>query len=208
MNPIARMMKRYIKTPLKYALPLLFIGALVLVSTTGCTSTDHSSSLSNGSSYQNSNPTATVAAGGADKSQMLTNSFSKEFVIVTPFAKTVGQNGAVVYKAVIKDKPDKLNQYNKNIAIEVTVNAAQTKQRFEQLKTEWTAKGFSDDMKWDEQWYGQPAGTNSLAFDKVNERVYLSEQEPDSIGIYTGYGIYPYTLGEFNVITSHDTKSI
>jgi len=38
MNPIARMMKRYIKTPLKYALPLLFIGALVLVSTTGCVS--------------------------------------------------------------------------------------------------------------------------------------------------------------------------
>jgi len=31
MNPITRMMKRYIKTPLKYALPLLFIGALVLV---------------------------------------------------------------------------------------------------------------------------------------------------------------------------------
>ncbi len=38
MNPIARMMKRYIKTPLKYALPLLFIGALVLVSVSGCTS--------------------------------------------------------------------------------------------------------------------------------------------------------------------------
>jgi len=31
-------MKRYIKTPLKYALPLLFIGALVLVSISGCTS--------------------------------------------------------------------------------------------------------------------------------------------------------------------------
>jgi hypothetical protein len=31
MNPITRMMKRYIKTPLKYALPLLFIGALVFV---------------------------------------------------------------------------------------------------------------------------------------------------------------------------------
>jgi hypothetical protein len=38
MNPITRMMKRYIKTPLKYALPLLFIGALVLVSISGCTS--------------------------------------------------------------------------------------------------------------------------------------------------------------------------
>ena len=37
MNPITRMMKRYIKMPLKYALPLLFIGSLVLVSTTGCT---------------------------------------------------------------------------------------------------------------------------------------------------------------------------
>ena len=37
MNPIVKIMKRYIKTPLKYALPLLFIGALVLVSTTGCT---------------------------------------------------------------------------------------------------------------------------------------------------------------------------
>jgi len=38
MNPITRMMKRYIKTPLKYALPLLFIGSLVLVSISGCTS--------------------------------------------------------------------------------------------------------------------------------------------------------------------------
>jgi len=36
MNPIVRMVKRYIKMPLKYALPLLFIGALFLVSTTGC----------------------------------------------------------------------------------------------------------------------------------------------------------------------------
>ena len=32
------MMKRYIKTPLKYALPLLFIGSLALVSISGCTS--------------------------------------------------------------------------------------------------------------------------------------------------------------------------
>jgi hypothetical protein len=38
MNAITRMMKRYIKTPLKYALPLLFIGSLALVSISGCTS--------------------------------------------------------------------------------------------------------------------------------------------------------------------------
>jgi hypothetical protein len=36
MNPIARMMKRYIKTTLKCALPLLLIGAIVLASTAGC----------------------------------------------------------------------------------------------------------------------------------------------------------------------------
>ena len=49
MNLIARMMKRYIKTPLKYALPLLFIGSLALVSISGCTSST-------------SNPTATPSA--------------------------------------------------------------------------------------------------------------------------------------------------
>lgn len=38
MNPIVRMMKSYIKMPLKKALPLLFISALVLCATTGCTS--------------------------------------------------------------------------------------------------------------------------------------------------------------------------
>src|SRR5665647_1950352 len=48
MNPIIRMMKRYIKMPLKYALPLLFIGALVLTCTAGCTSS--------------TNPTATPTA--------------------------------------------------------------------------------------------------------------------------------------------------
>src|SRR5271157_5532239 len=48
MNPITRMMKRYIKTPLKYALPLLFIGSLALVSISGCTSS--------------TNPTATPTA--------------------------------------------------------------------------------------------------------------------------------------------------
>jgi hypothetical protein len=37
------MMKRYIKMPLKYALPLLFIGALVLASTTGCASSTNPS---------------------------------------------------------------------------------------------------------------------------------------------------------------------
>lgn len=47
MNPIVRMMKNYIKMPLKYALPLLFVGALVLSSTTGCTTTETTSNVGN-----------------------------------------------------------------------------------------------------------------------------------------------------------------
>ena len=58
MNPIIRMMKRYIKTPLKYALPLLFIGALILVSTSGCLSSLVHSSTSGGS--PTAAPTATI----------------------------------------------------------------------------------------------------------------------------------------------------
>ena len=53
MNPIASMMKRYIKMPLKKALPLLFIGALVLVATTGCiksTTTQNASGAGSGNS--------------------------------------------------------------------------------------------------------------------------------------------------------------
>ncbi len=46
MNPITRMMKRYIKTPLKYALPLLFIGSLALVSISGCTSSTNTTTSS------------------------------------------------------------------------------------------------------------------------------------------------------------------
>jgi len=36
MNPITKMMKRYINMPLKKALPLLFIYAILLVSITVC----------------------------------------------------------------------------------------------------------------------------------------------------------------------------
>jgi hypothetical protein len=49
-------MKRYIKTPLKYALPLLFIGSLALVSISGCTS-----STSNPTATPSAAPTATAS---------------------------------------------------------------------------------------------------------------------------------------------------
>ncbi len=60
MNPIARMMKRYIKTPLKYALPLLFIGSLALVSISGCTSPTSSNQAAG-----NASPTASTSASAS-----------------------------------------------------------------------------------------------------------------------------------------------
>jgi predicted heme/steroid binding protein len=57
MNPIVRMMKNYIKMPLKYALPLLFIGALVLSSTTGCTTQETTSTVGNATATQVAVPT-------------------------------------------------------------------------------------------------------------------------------------------------------
>ena len=59
MNPIARMMKRYIKTPLKYALPLLFIGSLALVSISGCTSPATTSPSPSASSVPTATPSTT-----------------------------------------------------------------------------------------------------------------------------------------------------
>jgi hypothetical protein len=56
MDPIARMMKRYIKMPLKKALPLLFIGALVLVATTGCTTQNTTQSSGGGTGQSSGNP--------------------------------------------------------------------------------------------------------------------------------------------------------
>ena len=50
MNPITRMMKSCIQTPLKYKLPLLLIGALILVSTTGCVTNTTTKNESGGGS--------------------------------------------------------------------------------------------------------------------------------------------------------------
>jgi archaellum component FlaG (FlaF/FlaG flagellin family) len=72
MNPIAKMMKRYVKMPLRYALPLLFICALVLVATTGCTSQNTTQSVVNQSADQAANTTnpisVTIKAAGTSTS--------------------------------------------------------------------------------------------------------------------------------------------
>jgi hypothetical protein len=62
MNPITRILKRYIKTPLRYALPLLFIGCIALVSISGCTSPATTSPSPLASSVPTATPTAVTTA--------------------------------------------------------------------------------------------------------------------------------------------------
>ena len=79
MNPITRMMKRYINMPLKKALPLLFICSLVLVATMGCTTNTTTQNSSGGGSG-----TANVAV----KINSLTNatSIGSGYLVSTPKA--------------------------------------------------------------------------------------------------------------------------
>ena len=70
MNPVARMIKQHVKTPLRYALPLLLIAAIVLVSASGCIS--RSSVLSS--------PTATPTAapiGTASNSKISVTAYNQ-----------------------------------------------------------------------------------------------------------------------------------
>jgi hypothetical protein len=73
MKSIARMMKRYVKTPLKYALPLLFIGALVLVSISGCTSTTNNTATNGGHDQLLSAIAANIQSGESANNPTVTN---------------------------------------------------------------------------------------------------------------------------------------
>jgi hypothetical protein len=95
MNPIVRMMKRYINMPLKKALPLLFIGALVLVATTGCTQTTTQNSSGGGSGSSgvavtvNSQQTASQIGSGFAVS---TPQAGNKYLIFSVAVKNLNQN--------------------------------------------------------------------------------------------------------------------
>ncbi len=93
MNPIARMMKRYINMPLKKALPLLFICAILLVSITGCTSSTNTSS--------SKTATATVAKATpiATSTPTATASFDPLLTKLIPTLKAEYGNDAVTQRA-------------------------------------------------------------------------------------------------------------
>jgi Domain of unknown function (DUF4352) len=79
MNPITRMMKRYINMPLKKALPLLFICSLVLVATMGCTTNTTTQNQSGGGS-------GTATVGVKINSVQNLTSLGSGFAVSTPKA--------------------------------------------------------------------------------------------------------------------------
>ena len=71
MKSIVRMMKRYINMPLKYALPLLFICALVLSATTGCTTQQTTQSAQNATGQQQASDAMSVTVKSAGSSMQV-----------------------------------------------------------------------------------------------------------------------------------------
>jgi hypothetical protein len=134
MNPIARMMKRYIKMPLKYALPLLFIGALVLSSTTGC--------VSNTTTTTSVTPTNSPPAAAQSIATQLDDAFTNQgLTIIKPFTESKNQFGNMVYAGTVQDGDKVLHPYQHKITIEVVKNRNDALTRFNAYKTQAKATG-------------------------------------------------------------------
>jgi hypothetical protein len=102
-------MKQYVKTPLKYTLPLLCIGALVLVSISGCTSPATTSPSPSSSSGPTATPSVTptpnpnaVTPFTSDQLNTLTNSEAGlGMQVQTPYyLYNFSSNGDPTYYAV------------------------------------------------------------------------------------------------------------
>ncbi|MGZ4911906.1 MAG: hypothetical protein ACXV5B_02120 [Halobacteriota archaeon] len=91
MNPIAKMMKRCIKMPLKKALSLVFISTLLLISIAGCTSPSNNSATPS--------PTAAVATSAAQLNSTTTASFDPLLAQMVPTLKAQYGNNSVTQRA-------------------------------------------------------------------------------------------------------------
>ena len=207
MNPIVRMMKRYIKMPLKYALPLLFIGALVLASTTGCTTKTTSSQSSPTAIASAASATKTPTASptsSSDKSSYITSQFSNDYIIVTPFSKSTNSYGNVVYTGVVKDSPQKkLNPYSHKITIELTKNNDTTKTRYAQYKTQLLSSGLVKEFDYGDYMTFYDGSTYS----NPNREAYLDMNEPSLINHIYNTGVF-LNLGDTFMVTLDDTTKL
>ncbi len=91
MNPIAKMMKRCIKMPLKKGISLLFISALLLISIAGCTSPS--------SNNASPSPTAVVATSAAQLNSTTAASFDPLLAQMVPTLKAQYGNNSVTQRA-------------------------------------------------------------------------------------------------------------
>jgi hypothetical protein len=165
MNPIVRMMKRYIKMPLKYALPLLFIGALVLASTTGCT---ESTTSSNG-------------GGGANVIDTINSAYTKaNYTVVTSFTTSVNGNGNTVYKGVVDDGPNVLQPYRNNVTIVMAPNRTAAMKEYNASIAQAQSKGYNKNiMDQKTSWFA----TSSSTMTYPNQQVKITIREPSIIGV-------------------------
>jgi len=118
MNPITRMMKRYIKMPLKYALPLLFIGALVLASTTGCVTVTTNNTASNETAVTGTAKVVSQSTTLTSYDQTATASAGNNFVKVAVFLKNVNAQNASLGSPLdfnLRDSAGNLHTYDTSV---------------------------------------------------------------------------------------------
>ena len=110
MNSIAKMMKRYINMPLKKALPLLFICALVLVATSGCTSSSNTTTSGFGN----------LAADNL-ASAINTKYTEQNYTVNTPFTMTK-TGDTITYHGVATDGQKVATPYTRNVTVVLVKN--------------------------------------------------------------------------------------
>ncbi|MGB7901277.1 MAG: hypothetical protein WCG09_02365 [Halobacteriota archaeon] len=175
MNPIARMMKRYIKTPLRYALPLLFIGALVLVSMSGCVSSNTTSN--------------TGSNGGGGYGVSVTDSINSQFsqagyTVVTPFTQSTDSNGNAVYKGVVDDGAKILQPYRNTLTIVMLPDRTSATKEYNAAISTAQGKGYTSDII-DQtaltSWY---ADTGTMTYPNQQVKIVLSEPSIVGVNVY------------------------
>jgi hypothetical protein len=167
-------MKRYIKTPLKYALPLLFIGSLVLVSISGCTSSSNTSSSGSGTTLAPDN------LAGA-----ITNQYTAaNYTINTPFTMTK-QGDTITYKGVVTDGPKVATPYKRNITIVLTPGRTTAWATYNKTIGQQQARGYqkfmSDTAEGNIYWVGYLGTTYSSnpSTPKVRDDLH----DPSNVGL-------------------------
>ena len=189
MNQIARMMKRYINMPLKKALPLLFICALVLVATTGCTSSSNTTTSGFGN----------LAADNL-ASAINTKYTEQNYTVNTPFVMTKANN-TITYHGVVTDGPKLATPYKRNVTVVLTNNRTVAFAAYQSAINTQKAQGFqqftSSNASQNIYWIGY-LGTTFSSDPKV-AHVRIDLHEPMSIGLILGGENFEY-LASANVI--------